>query len=93
MSFESAAALALIRRDVSPELYSEIRDLWKAHSIAEDQRAIPGLLATLTEDCVYELPQTGHRWEGHKGADQRKFKGERVLFYGKGTDRWVSSTG
>lgn len=70
MSFDSAAALELIRRDVSPELYSEIRDLWKAHSLAEDQRDIPGLLATLTEDCVYELPQTGHRWEGHQGAEQ-----------------------
>ncbi|MDQ5822231.1 MAG: ester cyclase, partial [Actinomycetota bacterium] len=21
-----------------------------------------------TEDCVYELAQTGHRWEGHEGA-------------------------
>ena len=36
--------------------------------MAEDARDIPGLMATLTEDCVYELPQTGHRWEGHEGA-------------------------
>ena len=25
-------------------------------------------MSTLTEDCVYELVQTGHRWEGHEGA-------------------------
>ena len=27
-----------------------------------------GLISTLTPDCVYELVQTGHRWEGHDGA-------------------------
>jgi predicted ester cyclase len=26
------------------------------------------LLSTLTDDCVYELVQSGHRWEGHEGA-------------------------
>ena len=36
--------------------------------IAEDNRDLPGLISTLTEDCVYELVQTGHRWEGHEGA-------------------------
>ena len=25
-------------------------------------------MSTLTTDCVYELVQTGHRWEGHEGA-------------------------
>ena len=48
--------------------YAAVRDLWKAHSLAEDARDIAGLMATLTEDCVYELIQTGHRWEGHSGA-------------------------
>jgi predicted ester cyclase len=58
----------LLRRDpVEPE-YDEIRELWKKHSIAEDNRDLPGLISTLTEDCVYELVQTGHRWEGHEGA-------------------------
>lgn len=52
----------------TPEEYGEIRDLWKAHSLAEDARDIHGLMATLTEDCVYELVQTGERWEGHEGA-------------------------
>lgn len=48
--------------------YVAVRELWKAHSLAEDARDIEGLMATLTDDCVYELLQTGHRWEGHAGA-------------------------
>ena len=52
----------------TPDDYADIKDLWKAHSLAEDARDVPGLLATLIDDCVYELPQTGHRWEGHEGA-------------------------
>ena len=32
------------------------------------RRDIAGLMATLTDDCVYELVQTGHRWEGKEGA-------------------------
>src|SRR3954469_23368522 len=58
----------LIRREPSPAEHAAIRDLWKRHSIAEDKRDLPGLLATLTDDCVYELVQTGHRWDGHEGA-------------------------
>jgi SnoaL-like polyketide cyclase len=58
----------LLRRDVTAAEYAEIRELWKTHSIAEDERDLPGLISTLTEDCVYELAQTGHRWEGHEGA-------------------------
>jgi predicted ester cyclase len=58
----------LLGRDCDPEEYGRIRDLWKAHSIAEDARDIPGLLATLTEDCVYEVVPTGHSWHRHEGA-------------------------
>lgn len=58
----------LLSREVSPELYREIRELWKAHSIAEDKRDIGGLIATLTPDCVYEVLPDGERWEGHAGA-------------------------
>jgi predicted ester cyclase len=61
-------ALELLRRDVTPELYREIRELWKAHSMAEDRRDIAGLIATLTPDCVYEVYPGGARWEGHAGA-------------------------
>jgi len=60
--------LRLLRRGVDAETYEEIRNLWKAHSIAEDRRSIEGLLATLTEDCVYEVVNLGARWEGHEGA-------------------------
>jgi predicted ester cyclase len=62
--------LDLIRRDPSPAEHDAIRELWKRHSKAEDARDLPGLLSTLTDDCVYELVQTGHRWEGHDGAAQ-----------------------
>ena len=62
------AILELYRREVTPALYAEIRELWKRHSIAEDERDLPGLVSTLTDDCVYELVQTGHRWIGHDGA-------------------------
>jgi predicted ester cyclase len=65
---ERDVVVELIRRDVDSAEYDAIRELWKRHSIAEDARDLPGLIATLTEDCVYELPQTGHRWEGHEGA-------------------------
>lgn len=58
----------LLRRDPNPQEHHEIRELWKAHSKAEDARDIAGLMATLTPDCVYEIVGTGHRWEGHAGA-------------------------
>ena len=58
----------LLRREPALNEYAAIRELWKRHSIAEENRDLPGLISTLTEDCVYELAQTGHRWEGHEGA-------------------------
>ena len=69
----------LIRRDISSEEHEEIRELWKRHSIAEDARDLPGLLSTLTDDCVYELVPTGHRWERHEGAAQ--FYGELLTAF------------
>jgi SnoaL-like polyketide cyclase len=62
------AVRELLRRDPSPREYDAIRALWKRHSVAEDERDLPGLLSTLTDDCVYELARTGHHWEGHEGA-------------------------
>ena len=59
---------SLLRREITPELYQRIRSEWTAHSIAEDARDIPGLLATLTEDCVYEVVQEEAVWHGHAGA-------------------------
>lgn len=58
----------LLKRDITPELYRRVLEEWKTHSIAEDKRDIAGLISTLTPDCVYEIVQTGHRWEGHAGA-------------------------
>ena len=45
-----------LKRDLDVAEYHEIRELWKKHSIAEDERDLPGLISTLTPDCVYELP-------------------------------------
>lgn len=58
----------LIRREVDPAEIAAIRELWKQHSLAEDGRDLAGLLATLTDDCVYEIAGTPHRWEGLEGA-------------------------
>ncbi len=71
---EHDAVVELLRRELTPAEYAAIRELWKRHSIAEDERDLPGLISTLTDDCVYELVQTGHRWEGHAGA--ARFYGE-----------------
>ncbi len=60
--------LDLLRRPVDPDEVAEIRELWKVHSIAEDNRDLPGLMSTLTADCVYTVAGTGVRWEGHEGA-------------------------
>ncbi len=54
--------------EITPELYQQIRALWISHSKAEDGRDLAGLIATLSEDCVYEIIPTGQRWEGHEGA-------------------------
>jgi len=58
----------LLRRPVDSAEYEAIRELWKRHSKAEDQRDLPGLLSTLTGDCVYEIVGTEHVWHGHEGA-------------------------
>src|SRR5690606_7502960 len=58
----------LLRREVDPDEYREIRELWKRHSIAADARDLPGLMSTLTEDCVYEVLPGGRSWTGHAGA-------------------------
>lgn len=59
-----------IRRRADPEEYRAIRKLWIAHSAAEDAHDIPGLMATLTEDCVYTVVNSGVSWQGKAGATQ-----------------------
>jgi predicted ester cyclase len=58
----------LMKLEVDPVEVEAVYELWKQHSIAEDNRDISGLLATLTEDCVYEIAGADERWEGHEGA-------------------------
>ena len=60
----------LLRRRLDPDEFRSIRQLWIAHSIAEDSRDIPGLMATLTEDCVYTVVNKGVDWHGKAGATQ-----------------------
>ena len=62
------AALELLRLDASPAEHAEIRELWKRHSVAEERRDLNGLLATLTDDCVYEIVAWDRRWDGLAGA-------------------------
>jgi predicted ester cyclase len=57
-----------LARPFDPVELRRIKRLWVRHSIAEDARDIDGLVATLSEDCVYEIVPTGQRWEGHAGA-------------------------
>jgi steroid delta-isomerase-like uncharacterized protein len=64
---EGTVRQRLARRFDSAELRS-IKRLWIEHSIAEDRRDIPALLATLAKDCIYEMVPTGQRWDGHDGA-------------------------
>jgi len=57
-----------LRRRVDSDDYKTIRQLWMDHSIAEDSRDIPGLMATLTEDCIYTVANNGATWHGREGA-------------------------
>lgn len=62
------AALELVHRESTAEGYRKARARWTAHSIAEDARDISGLLATLTDDSVYDVVPTGHHCHGLEGA-------------------------
>jgi hypothetical protein len=55
-------------RPFDPAELRRIKRLWIRHSIAEDRRDVDGLIATLAEDCAYEIIPTGQRWDGHAGA-------------------------
>jgi hypothetical protein len=55
-------------RDFDRSELRAIKRLWVRHSIAEDRRDIDGLIATLADDCTYELITTGQVWHGHAGA-------------------------
>jgi predicted ester cyclase len=59
---------ARLARGYDPAELRRIKRQWVRHSIAEERRDIDGLIATLAEDCTYEIVPTGQRWEGHAGA-------------------------
>jgi predicted ester cyclase len=58
----------LMKLEVDPAEVQAVYELWKQHSMAEDNRDIAGLLATLTDDCVYRIVGEEEVWEGHEGA-------------------------
>lgn len=60
--------LQQLRQRVNQDEYDLIRNEWKIHSIAEDKRDLPGLMSTLTDDCVYTLINDGTTWHGKEGA-------------------------
>jgi predicted ester cyclase len=57
-----------LRRKVDRDEHRAIRQLWIDHSVAEDARNIPGLMATLTEDCIYTVVNRHVSWHGKEGA-------------------------
>ncbi|HVF24913.1 MAG TPA: nuclear transport factor 2 family protein [Anaerolineales bacterium] len=65
-----SAVIKQLRRRVDTDEYKAIRQLWMNHSIAEDARDIPGLMATLTEDCIYTVVNGGTSWHRKEGAAQ-----------------------
>jgi predicted ester cyclase len=58
----------LLRRRVDPDEHAAIQKLWIAHSVAEEARDIPGLMATLTDDCEYTVVNKDVHWYGKPGA-------------------------
>jgi predicted ester cyclase len=65
---DSAPIRERLSWEADPATHQAIRRLWINHSKAEDARDLEGLIATLAEDCVYEIVPSGQRWEGHAGA-------------------------
>ncbi len=43
---------------------SEVKALWYRHAVAENARQLEELIATLTEDCVYEIVPWGRVYRG-----------------------------
>jgi hypothetical protein len=66
----SSEIVKQVRRKIDPDEYKAIRQLWMDHSAAEDAHDIPGLMATLTEDCVYTVANRNVSWHGKAGATQ-----------------------
>lgn len=63
-----ADVVKLLRRRTHSAEHAAIQKLWIAHSLAEDAHDIPGLMATLTDDCVYTVVNKDVHWHGKEGA-------------------------
>ena len=63
-----AAVVKLLRRRADPAEHAAIQKLWIAHSMAEEAHDIPGLMATLTDDCIYTVVNRDASWHGKEGA-------------------------
>lgn len=50
---------------------ADVKALWYRHAVAENARRLEELVATLTEDCVYDLVPWGIRYAGKD--DARRF--------------------
>lgn len=65
-----ADVVKLLRRRPDSAEHAAIQKLWIAHSLAEDAHDIPGLMATLTDDCVYTVVNKDAYWHGKEGASR-----------------------
>jgi hypothetical protein len=65
--------------EVTPEEYDLIRSTWLTHVGAEEKLFVPHtaddearqltvVFGTMTDDCLYEIKQSGQRWEGQAAA-------------------------
>jgi len=61
----------IVRQDLG-EL-EPIKQLWVAHSTAEKNRNISGLINTLTPDCEYRVAGYDKVWKGHSEAEEFYF--------------------
>jgi predicted ester cyclase len=64
------AATEQMDRPIAAAEHERIKQLWLDHITAEHAGSIPGLMATLTEDCEYTILNNGQKWHGHKGATE-----------------------
>ena len=64
----TAAAREQAERPLDAQEYEQIKRLWLDHITAEHSADIAGLMATLTDDCVYTILNNGKTWHGHAGA-------------------------
>lgn len=65
-----ADVVRLLRRKSDSAEHAAIQKLWIAHSLAEDAHDIPGLMATLTDTCVYTVVNKDVNWYGKEGASR-----------------------